>query len=102
MDLLLQSGTYIGAEPNNGVLPNEVKGPNLTPTLAGTTLEMQKTALAAEMAMLVHQVNVGSLKQKSAMLIGHLRLRKAKNRRVARKQRRLLLSTSTLHIRQRV
>ncbi|WMV55976.1 hypothetical protein MTR67_049361 [Solanum verrucosum] len=52
-DPMLQSGTYIGVEPNNGG-----KGPNLTPALAGTTLEMQKTALAAEMVMPVHHVNV--------------------------------------------
>ncbi|KAK4709207.1 hypothetical protein R3W88_030132 [Solanum pinnatisectum] len=59
-DPLLQSGTCIGAEsnvstgttlPNNGVLPNEGNVPNLTPALAGTTLEMQKTVLAAEMVM---------------------------------------------------
>lgn len=57
-DPMLQSRTYIGDEPNNGVLPNEGKGPNLTPALAGTTREMQKTVLAAEMVMPVHQVNV--------------------------------------------
>ncbi|KAL3354513.1 hypothetical protein AABB24_018919 [Solanum stoloniferum] len=57
-DPLLQFGSYIGAEPNNDVLLNEGKRPNLTPALAGTTLEMQKTALAAEVVMLVHQVNV--------------------------------------------
>ncbi|KAH0712914.1 hypothetical protein KY289_008873 [Solanum tuberosum] len=57
-DPLLQSGTYIDAEPNNDVLLNEGNEANLTPVLAGTTLEMQKTALAAEMLMPVHQVNV--------------------------------------------
>ncbi|KAH0777052.1 hypothetical protein KY290_008463 [Solanum tuberosum] len=57
-DSLLQSGTYTDAEPNNDVLPNEGKGANLTPVPTGTTLEMQKTALAAEMLMPVHQVNV--------------------------------------------
>ncbi|WMV55975.1 hypothetical protein MTR67_049360 [Solanum verrucosum] len=66
-DPLLQSETYIGAEPNNDVLPNEGKGPKLTPTLAKTTLEMQKTALAAEMFMSVHQPSEipQSKKQKS-------------------------------------
>jgi len=57
-DPLLQSENYIDAEPNNDVLPNEGNGANLTPVLAGTTLEMQKTALAVEMLMPVHQVNV--------------------------------------------
>ncbi|WMV55973.1 hypothetical protein MTR67_049358 [Solanum verrucosum] len=51
-DPLLQFGSYNGAEPNNDVLLNEGKRPNLTPALAGTTLEMQKTALAAEVVML--------------------------------------------------
>ncbi|XP_015158698.1 uncharacterized protein [Solanum tuberosum] len=65
-DPLLQSGTYIDAEPNNNVLPNEGNGSNLTRALAGTTLEMQKTALAAEMVMPVHQVNV----ERSSLLPG--------------------------------
>ncbi|KAH0746752.1 hypothetical protein KY285_008409 [Solanum tuberosum] len=58
MDPLLKFGTYIGAEPNNDVLPNDGKRANLNPTLVGTTLEMQKTALAAEVVMPMHQVNV--------------------------------------------
>ncbi|WMV55972.1 hypothetical protein MTR67_049357 [Solanum verrucosum] len=58
MDPLLKSETYIGAEPNNDVLPNEGKRANLTPTLVGTTPEMQKTALAAEVVMPVHLMNV--------------------------------------------
>uniref|UniRef100_M1CHS8 DNA binding protein n=1 Tax=Solanum tuberosum TaxID=4113 RepID=M1CHS8_SOLTU len=63
-DPLLQSGTYIDAEPNNNVLPNEGNGSNLTRALAGTTLEMQKTALAAEMVMPVHQPSETSQSKK--------------------------------------
>ncbi|KAL3354514.1 hypothetical protein AABB24_018920 [Solanum stoloniferum] len=107
-DPMLQSGTYIGAEPNNGG-----KGPNLTPALAGTTLEMQKTALAAEMVMPVHQVNVERLsllpgEWKFETKIYHVdkpsetpQSNKQKSGSKTKKVR-LLLFTLTLPIRQRV
>ncbi|WMV55971.1 hypothetical protein MTR67_049356 [Solanum verrucosum] len=110
---LLQSGTYIDAEPNNNVLPNEGKGANLTLALAGTTLEMQKTVLVAEMVMPVHQVNV----ERPSLLPGEWKFEtkichvdrpsetpQSKKQKSGSKTKkvRLLLFTLTLPIHQRV